>query len=322
MILILSKDNEPTTNEVIKWIRYLNKTIEIIRLNTESVRDICLTNNEMIIITDKNKRINLKTITSVWYRRGGMTRILDFDRLNIIDDINFRNSLIGYLNTENYDLIKVIFKYLSSKKHINKASDNQICKIEMLKSALIAGIKIPPYMITNNKEEVREFLDRHKRIITKPIGASFRSFGKEYSLQLFTSEIDSAAYGSLPRFFFPSFFQKLVEKKYELRIVFLNGLFFSMAIFSQLDQQTSIDFRDYIIEKNGRWVPYNLTLDMESKLMKLMKLLDLNSGSIDILVDKKDDFYFLEVNPIGQFGMTSKPCNYFIERTFANYLIK
>ena len=51
-----------------------------------------------------------------------------------------------------------------------------------------------------------------------------------------------------------------------------------------------------------------------------MYKLELNSGSIDLILDKKNRFVFLEINPIGQFGMTSFPCNYSIEKEIAKYL--
>jgi D-alanine-D-alanine ligase-like ATP-grasp enzyme len=48
-----------------------------------------------------------------------------------------------------------------------------------------------------------------------------------------------------------------------------------------------------------------------------MKDLDLESGSIDMVFTQDGEFVFLEVNPIGQFGMTSYPCNYFLEKIIA-----
>jgi hypothetical protein len=36
---------------------------------------------------------------------------------------------------------------------------------------------------------------------------------------------------------------------------------------------------------------------------------------------KKGEYVFLEVNPIGQFGMVSAPCNYNLEKKIAQYLI-
>jgi glutathione synthase/RimK-type ligase-like ATP-grasp enzyme len=48
--------------------------------------------------------------------------------------------------------------------------------------------------------------------------------------------------------------------------------------------------------------------------------LGLDSGSIDMIVSTEGKYIFLEVNPVGQFGMVSYPCNYYIERDIADYL--
>ena len=50
-----------------------------------------------------------------------------------------------------------------------------------------------------------------------------------------------------------------------------------------------------------------------------MKNLYLESGSLDIIVDKEDNYIFLEVNPVGQFDFFRKTCNYHIERDIAKY---
>lgn len=110
----------------------------------------------------------------------------------------------------------------------------------------------------------------------------------------------------------------MVEKKYEIRSFFIDNKFYSMAIFSQTDEQTKIDFRKY---SNNRNEPYKLPFDIENKLKSLFKKLDLNTGSIDLIVDKNDNYIFLEINPVGQYGMTSFPCNYNLEETIANYLL-
>ena len=58
-----------------------------------------------------------------------------------------------------------------------------------------------------------------------------------------------------------------------------------------------------------------------TKLNKLYKKLDLNTGSTDFMVDKDGNYVFLEINPVGQFQMTSAPCNFNIEQKIANYLV-
>jgi glutathione synthase/RimK-type ligase-like ATP-grasp enzyme len=125
----------------------------------------------------------------------------------------------------------------------------------------------------------------------------------------------------LPLNFHPTLFQEYIEKVFEIRSFYLNGLFYSSAIMSQNDRQTQIDFRNYNHTKPNRTPPYKLPNELENKLQKLMFDLNLNSGSIDLLVDKYGNYVFLEVNPIGQFAQVSKPCNYYLEEMIANSLI-
>ena len=51
-----------------------------------------------------------------------------------------------------------------------------------------------------------------------------------------------------------------------------------------------------------------------------MNLIGLNTGSIDMILTPEGDYYFLEVNPVGQFGMISHPCNFYLEEKVANFL--
>jgi glutathione synthase/RimK-type ligase-like ATP-grasp enzyme len=53
-----------------------------------------------------------------------------------------------------------------------------------------------------------------------------------------------------------------------------------------------------------------------------MLQLELTTASIDLIVDLNENYVFLEVNPDGQFGMISYPCNYYLEKEIANQLTK
>ena len=93
-----------------------------------------------------------------------------------------------------------------------------------------------------------------------------------------------------------------------------------MAIFSQNDMQTAIDFRQYNSNNPNRNVPFKLPDNLKKSLTKLMCDIGLNTGSIDMIYTKDKEYVFLEVNPVGQFKMTSMPCNYYIERDVARIL--
>lgn len=68
-------------------------------------------------------------------------------------------------------------------------------------------------------------------------------------------------------------------------------------------------------------VPYTLPKEIEEKLMNLMNNLGYNTGSIDMIYSTDKKYYFLEINPAGQFGWTSNICNYNVHKHIAQYLI-
>jgi glutathione synthase/RimK-type ligase-like ATP-grasp enzyme len=120
--------------------------------------------------------------------------------------------------------------------------------------------------------------------------------------------------------FIPSLIQEKIEKKYEIRIFYIDGETYTIAIFSSTNKRTSIDFRKYDFNKPNRMVPYILPEDIYDKIKLLMKKLNLSTGSID-MIKNEDNYYFLEINPIGQLGMVSYCGNFYLEKKIAKFLI-
>jgi glutathione synthase/RimK-type ligase-like ATP-grasp enzyme len=53
-----------------------------------------------------------------------------------------------------------------------------------------------------------------------------------------------------------------------------------------------------------------------------MKELQLDTGSIDMIKCTDGKYYFLEVNPVGQYDMISMPCNFHLSEIIASELIE
>jgi glutathione synthase/RimK-type ligase-like ATP-grasp enzyme len=83
-----------------------------------------------------------------------------------------------------------------------------------------------------------------------------------------------------------------------------------------LDVKRSVGFSETV-----RMVPFKLPKEVEINISGLMSDLGLNCGAIDIIKNKNGEFYFLEVNPVGQVLGYSNPVNYKIEKEIANWLI-
>ena len=95
---------------------------------------------------------------------------------------------------------------------------------------------------------------------------------------------------------------------------------FQWLFFLSVMIKTTIDFRNYNHSFPNRMVPFKLPDKIEKKLLKFAEMTDLDTGSFDLIVTKKEkEFIFLEVNPYGQFGWLSKNCNYYLEKQIAEY---
>ncbi|NHN26125.1 hypothetical protein FIA58_010595 [Flavobacterium jejuense] len=235
------------------------------------------------------------------------------------------NSFISESIDENNSKPIVDFLNLKlNKPQINKFSDNNIGKLHQLELCKLINLKFPETLITTSLADLKKFVTVHKIVITKPIENPFSKHivnGKDLhfftSSKLITSNILKKYTSDR---FQASLFQKYTEKKFEIRSFYLNETFKSMAIFSQQNEKTKIDYRNYDRERPNRIVPFLLPKSIEKKLIKLMKLLGLNCGSFDLIYSVNDEYVFLEVNPIGQFQWLSRNCNHNIERLIAETL--
>ncbi|PKF75575.1 grasp-with-spasm system ATP-grasp peptide maturase [Chryseobacterium sp. PMSZPI] len=300
MILIISKNKEATTDEVIKWLFVMDK--KFIRVNEDEVFEIKTKEKRIYIESSKNSFF-IDEIESVWYRRGG----LKFKRLQ------YENPSVDmHMSEHQHWLEDYVIKMLESKKYINKQSNCHVNKLLVLKKAENLGLDVPSYYLAENTNHIHL-----GQSIVKPIAGNptLENISEDIYGVMYTAVIDKYRTDE----FFISFFQEKIDKDFEIRAFYLNGKCWSMAIFSQKDQQTKVDYRKYNDKKPNRNVPYKLPDNIEEKIHQLMTSLDPNCGSIDFI--KKDNkFYFLEVNPVGQFLNVSRICNYFLDREIAEYL--
>lgn len=308
-IVIQSVTEDMSTSDVILWINHLNKELNITTNYDEiEVTDLKINlNNDNCQLDIANTTINDKT--SFWYRRG-----------------MFYNDNIG-INKIYNESYKTILKFLEdnfAKNQLNKFKDNKVYKLKMLYEAVNLGIKIPDTLATTNGEDVKKFISKNKIIIAKSLENPFFKIpykNHEITLTTHTNYITEDSLTKVPQKFLPTLFQEYIEKQFEIRTFYLKGEFKSMVIFSQQNEKTKIDFRNYDYARPNRNVPFQLPKNLEKKLHKLMLKLNLDCGSFDIIYTPNGEYYFLEVNPIGQFQWVSSNCNYFLERMIAETLI-
>ncbi|GIV28551.1 MAG: hypothetical protein KatS3mg027_2365 [Bacteroidia bacterium] len=318
-ILIISSTHcEITTEKVIDWLIHFNN--KFYRINGEEFHPDF--SNEVLIHIDSRKcRINKRDLYkenfySWWVRRIGnsITNLDSIENYHVLE--YYKNNLLS-LKCFVFNNVRVTNDKITNlfQIHVNK--------LYVLKIARKLKIRVPEYLITNIKQSIVDFyFTKKEKVVIKDINLPYFEKNKQEEFSSYTKLVDITLLNKLPQFFPPTFFQEYIEKEYEIRSFYLNGKFYSMAIMSQKDEQTKIDFRRYNLENPNRTVPYQLPTQYEIKLKKLMDTLHLNTGSLDIIKGKDGKYYFLEVNPVGQFGMVSYPCNYKLEKEIALLLSK
>jgi ATP-GRASP peptide maturase of grasp-with-spasm system len=307
------------------WIHYLGH--KPLRFNGDDFEN----KTKTISISHKSFGLDLnvdsdnfsREFYSVWFRRwsyndnqGKLTDLLTERKIPI-------SLAVGLLNSNTSDLsalIKIFLNSLKARKRLTTHDQMNVNKIEVLASAKKAGLCIPAFLLTNSKEELYQFFRNYDKIITKDINHFFFYDGDDKTYANYASIVEEKNFENFPDFFSVSLFQEYIEKDFEIRTFFLHDKFYSMAIFSQASEQTKVDFRNYDHKQPNRTVPYILPTTIMDKLKILTKELNLTTGSIDIIKSPENTYYFLEVNPVGQFGMVSYPCNYNLEYEVAKYL--
>lgn len=285
MILLLSQAvSETATDFIYTWIASSDRQVK--RLNG---RDFLLQKSKIVLsnlagVESKVLGIDFSRVNVVFFRRylgAGQNTLTQSDTLNLSNE-NYKNINIHLAKElrKFYDYFLTLFSddviFISSL-----SADQNINKIFVLEQAIHVGLDVPDSLITNCKQEVRRFVNKKGSCIVKALDYSeFYYFRKENIVfSMLTSEIDLR---SMPDVFAPSLVQKNYRKEYEVRTFIFDGKCYSMAIFSQQSDQTSIDFRNYNHKDPNRTVPYNLPTNVEKKMGFIKKAMD-NGFRIDLL---------------------------------------
>lgn len=317
MILILTfKEYEQGTDPVVDWLLYYEVPfvkIFIEDLLTKDVRYRVDILQERIFVDGKDIT---DVISVVFFRRFRKT--INFNHPINLGQIN--EKINRETNNELTQLTEYLAYILRNKKWFPEFEKLNVNKLKVLSLAKSVGLNIPASIISNSKKEVEEFCNQYSQLIYKPISqVSYYTFGK-YTYSAYTKLLEVNDLEELPHFFFPSLFQSKIESDYEIRCFYLDGDFYASAILV-LQEEKEVDIKLSYKTGNIKWMCYNLPSEIKQKLRELMDLLKLNTGSIDLIKTANNEYYFIEVNPVGQYFAPSVRCNYYVEKHIANWLI-
>ncbi len=336
--LIVTEDGDVSSNEVCSW--FYKHGIGFKRLNLDSYKQIDRSSelysdyfnfdNVEICIPSENKPSDYnfeKKYSSIWYRRPN----IKLENMVISQtESGIPKSLLREIRSNQKSELKELYEYifnfsLKGSLILGNRLKTRVNKLEILSLANELGICIPRTRVISLKNQLLEFQrDVKKDLVAKSILDPIFAMDDDLELRYtsYTNVLSDSILEKIPDQFSPSLVQEKIEKDFEIRTFVLGESYYSMAIFSQNNEKTAVDFRRYDRQKPNKTIPFTLPDTLTKKITKLLKRIGFNTCSIDIIKGKDGKYYFLEINPVGQFGMVSKPCNYNLEYNIFKYLTK
>ncbi len=289
------------------------KNIPYFRLNSDQLNHLQKIdiNEDYFELTDEfGTTINSKEIKAVWHRKAwGISVPEELDE-------NYKKIFLKEYASLRYNLFTLLedIPWINPLQNENKIDGN---KMHQLKLAKKNNLTIPKTIFSNDSEKITNFFHKNcnGKMVAKLHGVISKSMGGENFLS--TNIIDESSLENISDIkYCPMIFQPYIEKEYELRIVYLDGEFFT----GKINNSENADWR--IAQGNYFWSVYDLPKNIKENLTSMMKEMGLYIGAIDMIKGKDGDYYFLEVNPQGEWGMLQKELNFPIAEKIADNLIK
>jgi glutathione synthase/RimK-type ligase-like ATP-grasp enzyme len=301
IVLIHTSGDDPHAHSVATYLR--NRQVEVCILSRERCFLDWSVNcqSDEVIITAPQGQWASGDIRSVYWRRDYIVEPawVQWERVT--------PQVAKFLAEQRSMHVESAFKRLiPTTPFINNIGINRVCSSKALQHhvARRCSLRVPATYIGSDKQQAEQFAralwDSGRRCCTKNIESSHL-------------EIKGVKHARLTRMFLeenlpelqglaacPMIFQEYVEKKYEYRVTVVGQEVFACRIDSQAaGGDTAVDWRNYNIPTTPHFATV-LEDVLQSKLVKLVHELGLTFGAVDLVENPEGDFYFLEVNSMGQ----------------------
>ena len=222
------------------------------------------------------------------------------------EDVETLRSLL-YLAEEWQGVYRVLMSFFADRTVNRPHSVFLGNKLFQQRAAAGCGFRIAQSISTNDKDRIIAFIDDNRAVVMKSLADAKMiprpEMGEVVPTDVMTMDVDRAIVQGTDEAEFragPNFFQRKIGKDHELRVVVVDDQIFAFAIPSQAYEHTQTDWRygnDVL-----KFTPCSLPDEVANGVRTLMATLGLAMGSVDLIVDRSGDYWFLEVNPEGAWG--------------------
>jgi hypothetical protein len=224
--------------------------------------------------------IDLSTVTCVWCRRifppdydAGLMDVAD----RLFVQRQWTEALWGALLSLDAVLVSDPFRQKAASKPYQLALARRF------------GLKIPETLVTNDRRCLTEFLNRHNgQVIHKTLAVSDEQF-------LYTKKWEADDESALTELILaPMIFQSVVSGNVEVRVTIVGERMFA----AEFAPTGHVDGR---LDNNAVYRAHQLPAYLQHRLLRLMRALGLSYSTVDLRIDDRGDYIFLDLNPQGQY---------------------
>lgn len=182
------------------------------------------------------------------------------------------------------------------------------------------GLAIPDTLISNLPSEAEEFFScRRPNVVAKPVRTGYLE-DADGPKAIYTSKVEESHMRQIARLSVaPATFQTLIRKQSDIRVTTVGEKIFCAEILSQTDVDASVDWRR-TSKPDLPHEHHDLPGEVERHLLQYVKRLGLEYGAIDLVLDEEGSYYFLEINPGGQWLWLDRILGLGITKSIADWL--
>jgi len=313
LILIATSERDLTSDYVVLELK--RRALPFFRFNTET-----LARAEARFRPDQGERawticldgrfLDFSSVLAGYFRRPG-TPIIP---TNIVGDAERK-----YCQSEWGELLSAALwslgnLWLNSPLAILVAEN----KPRQLSTAYQLGFQIPETIITNSYADASSFASKGCSI-AKPLRSPLldEPDGERVIFTTRISALDDVSARSIRAA--PFILQREIMKRFDLRVTVVGKQVFATEIDSQVHDETQTDWRRGArVDLEHRL--HDLPPRVSEKCVALTKALGLRFAAIDLILDRQGSYWFLEINPNGQWAWIQNRTGQRIDRALVDEL--
>lgn len=178
------------------------------------------------------------------------------------------------------------------------------------------GFNVPETLITNSINKPHLIANKQDKVIIKSLDPAILNINNKEAF-VYTNIVDYPELLEAHTSDSPLILQELLLPKIDIRVTVVGDVAFAVAI---LKNDEGLD-KDWRLEKdNVQYSKFKLPKEIEKKCIEIVKKLNLNFGGIDLILNDKN-YYFIEINPTGEWSWLMDHTKLPIDKEIAKLLI-